>query len=59
MTLKKDFEAIDAEKKQFKRKTRSEQEAAKNAAVDALIAEETKEEAIDVFDISAPQEILG
>lgn len=56
--LKKDFEAIKAEKKEFKRKTRTEQELARQAAVDdavnAAIEEEKKEEAIDVFDISAP-----
>ena len=55
MTLKKDFEAIKAEKKDFKRKTRTEQEAARQAAVDdAIMEEEKKEEVIDVYDISAP-----
>lgn len=58
--LKKDFEALKAEKKDFKRKTRTEQEHAKQAAIDDAIAEEEKkEEVIDVFDISAPQEILS
>ena len=55
--MKKDFEALKAEPKDFKRKTRSEQEAARNQAVDALIEEE--EVKVDVYDLSAPQEILG
>lgn len=63
MQLTKDFEALKAEKKEFKRKTRSEQEAAKAAAIDdainAAAEEEKKEEVIDVFDISAPQDILS
>ena len=58
VALKKDFEAIKAENKQFKRKTRTEQEAARQAAVDdavnAAMEEEKKEEVIDVYDISAP-----
>ena len=57
--LKKDFEAITAEKKVFKRKTRTEQAAARDDAVNALIEEEKKEEVIDVYDISAPVAILG
>ena len=63
MQLKKDFEQITAEKKEFKRKTRTEQERAKQAAVDDAIAaaeeEEKKEEAVDVYDISAPKDILS
>lgn len=63
MQLNKDFEALKAEKKDFKRKTRTEQEAAKAAAIDdainAACEEEKKEEVIDVFDISAPKEILS
>ena len=57
--LKKDFEAITAAKKEFKRKTRTEQAAARDDAVNALIEEEKKEEVIDVYDISAPVSILG
>jgi len=60
--LGKDFAELK-DKKDFKRKTRSEQEAAKAAAIDdainAACEEESKEEVIDVFDISAPQEILS
>ena len=53
---------MQAEKKEFKRKTRTEQEAAKQAAIDGAVAaaeEESKEAAIDVFDLAAPKEILG
>ena len=54
--LRKDFETIKAEKKEFKRKTRSE--AAKSAAGGDV--EETKEEEkIDIYDMTAPQEVLG
>lgn len=63
MQLKKDFEALKVEKKEFKRKTRSEQEAIKQAAINGAVAaaeeEESKDAVIDVFDISAPKEILG
>ena len=62
--LKKDFEALapENEKKEYRRKTRTEQEQAKEAALDEAInaaAEEEKEEAVDVYDLSAPQDILG
>ena len=57
--LRKDFEAIKAEKKEFKRKTRTEAEAAKQAGIDALIEEEKKDEPIDIYDMQAPQDILG
>mgnify|MGYP000879876469 CR=1 FL=1 len=61
--LKKDFEQITAEKKQFKRMTRTEQEAARaralDSAINAAIEEEKKEEVIDVYDISAPKDILS
>lgn len=54
---------MKVEKKEFKRKTRSEQEAIKQAAINGAVAaaeeEESKDAVIDVFDISAPKEILG
>ena len=65
--MQKDFDELKNNKDSFKRMTRSEavaaEEAAKDAAINAAMGEEEKkegeEEIIDVFDISAPQEILS
>ena len=60
--LKKDFEELKKlPKGQNKKLTRTEKEAAKDAELNAVIAaEESKEaEVIDVFDISAPVDILS
>ena len=53
--LKKDFEAMKAENKEFKRRTRTEQAAVASGAVE----ESKEEEKVDVFDLSAPKDILG
>ena len=51
---------MKAENKEFKRKTRSEQAAAASAAASGIVVEESKEEEkIDVYDLSAPKEILS
>ena len=57
--MTKDFEEIKAAKKEFKRKTRSEKEKAKEAALDEAIAAEEAEEVPDVFDMAAEINILS
>ena len=60
--LKKDFEELKKQPKGANKKlTRTEKEAAKDAELNAVIAaEESKDaEVIDVFDISAPVDILN
>ena len=59
--MKKDYDAIKSgEKKEFKRQTRTEKEKAKEAALDAAIAEDAakEEEVIDLYDDAAPKDIL-
>jgi S-methylmethionine-dependent homocysteine/selenocysteine methylase len=59
--LKKDFEELKKLPKGSNKKlTRTEKEAAKDAALNAVIAAEEQKDAdmVDVFDISAPVDIL-
>jgi len=54
----KEFADHKEKNKNHKRLTRTEKEKAKEAALDAIIAEETKDEVVDVYDIAPASKIL-
>lgn len=56
--VKKEFAEYKENNKNHKRLTRSEKAKQKEAELDAIIAEETKEEVVDVFDIAPETKIL-
>ena len=57
-SVQKEFPDHKENNKSFKRLTRTEKAKAKEAELDKIIAEETKEDVIDVYDIAAPKKIL-